>query len=302
MELNPMPKIVPEVLKQLRTAKGWSQQDLAERAKIDKQTIFRLEHGGHAKTRERIIQQLARALKTDPAVLTGKSAPPDPADGDSRYFLMSKLNFRISTETHNALYLVSDRYGVTYRKIVELAPFLFCCVAEASLQQRRDRLKEAQRALEYARNAEGQMQHLPGSDFSSSEETFAKESESLSAQDLFGLWLHDSCYLDNENPFALFLNGLANATAGVAEFDGCDWDLPAEYRVCRKEAILLAGGDSDLADHILDGDVLLNEMPKEIRDVGKDKERTEWLRSKLEEYRHELLRHLGSSRAQEASQ
>jgi transcriptional regulator with XRE-family HTH domain len=297
-----MPKIVPEVLRQLRTARRWSQELLGELAKIDKQTIFRLEQGGQAKTRQRTIQQLARALKTDPAVLTGKSAPPDPVDDDSRYFLMSKLNFRINTSTHNALYLISERYDVTQRQIIELAPFLFCCVAEASLQQRRDRLNEAQRALEYARNAEGQMQHLSGSDFSSSEETLTKESESLSAQDLFGLLLDEGCHLGNENPFALFLDGLANATAGVAAFELYDFGSIPEYRVCREEATLLADGDSDLADHILDGDVSLNEMPKEIRGIEKHKERAEWLRSKLEEYRQETLRHLAPSRAHEASQ
>jgi len=297
-----MPKIVPAVLRQLRTAKGWSQELLAERAKIDKQTICRLEQGGHAKTREHTIQQLARVLNTDPAVLTGKSAPPDPVDDDSLYFLMSKLNFRISTSTHNALYLVSERYNVTQQEIVELAPFLFCCVAEASLQQRRDRLKEAQRALEYARSAEGQLQHLPGSDFSSSEETFAKESESLRAHDLFGL-LVDECYRMDENPFALFLDGLADASAGVATFQHYDCSGIPEYHVCPDEAALLADGDGDLVDKILDGCVPLNEMPKEIRHgIEKHKERTEWVRAKLEEFRQGMYRRFEQSRAHEASQ
>src|SRR5262249_8701547 len=193
----------------------WSQELLAERAKIDKQTICRLEQGGHAKTREHTIQQLARVLNTDPAVLTGKSAPPDPVDDDSLYSGMAKLNFRIGTDTHNALYLVSGRYNVSKQEIVELAPFLFCCAAQASLQQRSDRLNEAQRALEYARTVVDQIPHLPSSDFSSSEETLAKESESVRAHDLFGLLLDHRL---DENPFALFLDGLANASGGVATF------------------------------------------------------------------------------------
>ena len=36
-------KIHPETLKRLRKAQGWSQQELADKAKIEKKTIGRLE-------------------------------------------------------------------------------------------------------------------------------------------------------------------------------------------------------------------------------------------------------------------
>lgn len=103
-----MPKIVPELLKRLRTMKGWSQEELAERTKtkdlpkIDKQTIHRLEQGGHENTRDRTIKQLARALNVSPDVLTGDASPPE-VDDDRGYFLMSKLPFRISTSSHNVI-------------------------------------------------------------------------------------------------------------------------------------------------------------------------------------------------------
>jgi transcriptional regulator with XRE-family HTH domain len=47
-----MPHILPDVLKRLRKAKGWSLDQLAENAKINKQTLHRLEKGKHGSSRE----------------------------------------------------------------------------------------------------------------------------------------------------------------------------------------------------------------------------------------------------------
>jgi transcriptional regulator with XRE-family HTH domain len=58
-----MPQIVAFTLRRLRTAKGLSLAQLADRAKIDKQTIWRLEQGKHTETRESTIQKLARTLR-----------------------------------------------------------------------------------------------------------------------------------------------------------------------------------------------------------------------------------------------
>ena len=74
-----MSKIVPFVLKTLRKSKGLSQEQLAEQARVDKQTIFRLEReqGQYTKTQERTVRNLARALNTQPAVLTGDAPLPE---------------------------------------------------------------------------------------------------------------------------------------------------------------------------------------------------------------------------------
>jgi transcriptional regulator with XRE-family HTH domain len=298
-----MPKIDPNALKHLRSAKGWSQEELAERTKakdgpkIDKQTIWRLEQGGHTNTRDRTIQQLARALNADPAVLTGQAKLPN-LDDDAGYFLMSKLNFRVSYDAHNALFLVSERYNVTHQEIVELAPFLYCWAAEASLQQRRDRLEKAEAALEGAKSVEADIRHLPSSDFTSSEEKFAIERESIDSHDIFGMALNDDGSLSNDatynegtdNPFAVFLSDLAQDVGPTVSFEACPFRGFPEYRVCPKEAGLLAGGDSELAEEILTGHLLLNEMPKELRQIELFKERTEWVRAKVEEFRAEMRR------------
>ena len=294
-----MPNIVPFTLRRLRNSKHLSLEQLSERARIDKGTIWRLEQGNDTNARESTIQKLARALNVEPAVLTGKAVVPE-VDDDSKYFLMAKLNFRLSYSTHNALYLISERYGVTHQEVLELAPFLFCCAAEASLRQRRDRLQQAERACESARNLEREMQHLPDPDFTASEEKFAAESESINNQDLFGLQIEDANIRNDgtDNPFAIFLDGLAKNTGGNATFDSYGFrDFP-EYRICPEQAAGIAHDDTELAEAILRGLVLLNDMPKEI---PRGKQRVEWLRGKVEEFRKEMQRSLEQTKANEAS-
>jgi transcriptional regulator with XRE-family HTH domain len=286
-----MPKIVPFTLIRLRKAKRWSLEQLGGKARIDKQTIWRLENGEHTTVRETTVQKLARALGVEPAVLTGQTAVPETEDDDVWPSDHTKLKFRISTSAYNAICLVAERYNVKQQGIVELAPFLFCWAAEASLRQRRGRLDQARRACENALNVEREMQHLRAHDFSFSEEKFAAESKSIDSQDLFGTSLEEGGFgpdnTSTDNPFALFLSNLAEEIGGGAtfdEYDFCSWPF---YRVCEEEAAELAGHDAEVAEYILDGHVALHEMPKGIRGVQEERQ---WVRTKFEEFRNGLLR------------
>jgi transcriptional regulator with XRE-family HTH domain len=287
-----MSKIVPFILKRLRTSKGLSQEQLAVRAKINKQTIFRLERdpGSQTNTRERIIQSVARVLGTDPDVLTGQAPLPD-ATHDDIPGDQSKLKFPTSHFAQNALHFVSERYNVTQQEIVELAPFLFCCVAEASLRQRRECVRALERACQAAKSLVDEMRHISGFDLETAEKMIATETASIDGQDIFGLMLDDEFGgADDftENPFALFLDALANDTGGVAEFEGyANRDWP-QYRVCPEEASQMVDGDSDLAEVILEGHVALSEMPRDLS--RKHKERAEWIRAKVEAFRALLNR------------
>jgi transcriptional regulator with XRE-family HTH domain len=278
-----MPTIVSFTLIRLRKAKGWSLEQLGKWAKINKQTIWRLENEHTTTVHENTLQKLAHALGVEPAVLTGKAAVPEP-DDDSAWSQLAKLNFRISTSAHNALYLVADRYDVTHQEIVELAPFLFCWAAQASLRQRKERLEQAERAYENALHLEREMRHLRGSGSNSSKERFVAESKSIDSGDLFGLSLDDEGFgqmnQDIDNPFAIFLDSLVEDIEGGATFDGYGMREHPFYRICEENAARLAGGDSELTEDILEGRVVLNEMPK----FG----RVEWLRTKAEEFRKKL--------------
>jgi transcriptional regulator with XRE-family HTH domain len=279
----------------LRKSKRLSLDQLAERAKLDRATIWRLEQGHDTNARESTIKKLARALGQEPAVLMGKVAVPE-IDDDSRYEEMSKLKFRITDMAYNAMYLVADRYFVTHEDIVELAPFLFHWAAEASLQRRKARLEKARRSLEDARSAERDMLHLPDPD-SASCEKFEAESESINRLDIFGSSLDEAGFglaryeEGINNPFSLFLDQLADEMGNGAVLKHCsDWDY-VDYRVCVQEAKWLCGGDEELADRVLCGHVPLSQMPDELsfRRSGDRKARIEWIRVKVDE-RNQRLR------------
>jgi len=290
-----MQKIVPEVLKRLRLSRRFSQDELATRSKIDKQTIHRLEKASNEKTREHTIQQLSRALGVEPAVLTGEKHWDD-QDENNSYFLMSKLGFRISTSTHNAMHLTADRYHVKYADIVELAPFLFCWAAEASLKRRRNQLEQVELALERAQEAQSKILHLDAPDLTEFEQAIAAERESIEGKDIFGLGLSLDQHFKPEdwrdNPFAVFLDGLTETIGEDAIFDGYGYQDYPIYRVCAEEAERYTEGDKELAEHILEGHVALGDLPKDCQGLGKYKERAEWVRSKVAEFHNEMLKRL----------
>jgi transcriptional regulator with XRE-family HTH domain len=292
-----MAKIEKQNLRKLRETKGLSQEQLAEMAGVNKQTISRLERGEQEKTRPRTIARLTRALGVDHAVLTGDAPIPDLAPPPA----MSPTSIEMSTRTDNALWLVAQRYFVRRWQIVELAPLLFCWAAEMSLRQRRQRLSDLERACETTRSLEREMKHLPAPNLVYSEEKIAAESGSINSHDIFGMGFDDDVFSDGmpqtsgddvDNPFARFLTSVLDDLGDVVTFGGFSpIDYP-DYRVCPEEALRFASGDEQLAESILDGSVVLSAMPKEFRDLGlynKKEERIAWMRAHVEEQRKALL-------------
>jgi transcriptional regulator with XRE-family HTH domain len=294
-----MNHIRPSVLKKLLKDKGLSLDELAKRARLNKQTIWRLTAGKVAKARDRTIENIARVLNVDRRVLSGETRAPELSSDGEAAVSKFQLNVRVSTMARNGLNLVARRYGVEPSQIVELAPFLFCWAAETSLRHRRDRVSEVKRACENARNLEQEIRHFPVPNFTYSEEKIAAEHESIGRCDLFGAWFYEKADLldpafrhdfetETENPFAIFLRNLVAEIGDVAKFEHWSGDGSPDYRVCLEEAVELVGGDTNRADEILRGDVALNEMPKEIRSPEKAKERAAWVRNKAAEYRKKL--------------
>lgn len=298
-----MQKIDPSRLKELRNRKAWSQEELSRQTqspglpKIDKQTISRIESGKQKTHRSLTVQSLARALGVEPAVLTGDA--PLPVKREDPH--MSHLNFRVSTSARNAIYLVSERYNVTYSEIVELAPFLFCWAAEACLRRRRERLAAAERACQEFGEAAEQMWHLPRTDLDGVKDTFEEERQSIESRDLFA---SDLEHRRVDNVFSDFLSELADEIGGGAVFNHYMWRDYPEYRICQEEASHLVGEDEGLAEKIVQGDIPLHEMPKELSHWGftKSKERAEWARARLRELQEELHHSVERSLNAEASQ
>jgi transcriptional regulator with XRE-family HTH domain len=292
-----MKQVNPTVLKQQMEINRLSLADLAKKARINKQTLWRLTAGKVSKARDYTIEQIAKALKVDPRVLTGEAVAPDVSRGNEPPTPKDRLNVAICTEARNALHLTALRYNVSQQQILELAPLLFCWAAEASLHQRLDKITQVERAWENVRDLEQRLPHLPDSNFTYAE-AIAVERQSIEDQDLFAISIQNgetildgtfSRFSEMDNPFAMFLGNLVQTIGNVATFEECSWDELPVYRVCSDEAAALVGGDKDRAEDILSGYVSLSEMPKDIRDFAMSKERADWVRAKADEYCKEVF-------------
>jgi len=291
-----MIKIDSARLKQLRNSRGWSQDELSDNTKfgrhpkIDTRTISRIESGKQADIRGTTAQKLARAFGVELAVLTGEAPIPKNKLQETS---APQSSIQISSHARNALYLLYERYYIRPWQVIEIAPFLFCWAAEASLRRRSELMGRVQNAYQAVRDQDQDIKHMRKSDFSDIEEKFKVEKESIETHDLFGYQLDDAGFAPyqhewTENPFARFLISLAKGFDDVMQFEGfSSIDFP-EYTICTEEAKRLVGGDQELAERILSGIVALNEMPKEIRESFNSADRAEWARTKVTEFMNNI--------------
>jgi transcriptional regulator with XRE-family HTH domain len=289
-----MARINPFILQKLRRDKGWSQDRLADMAKVNKQTISRIERGEQDHTRELTIKRLAGALGAESADLTRETLALE--TGETRPVRKTRQSgFGVSNAANNFLFLISERYSIKPWQVMELAPLLFCWAAEASLRERRERLSKLEEAFGTARTLEEGMRHLPPPNFIYSEEKIAVESNSIDCHDIFGGFFSEEDFSeghtphvpddDTDNPFAMFLAKLADDIGDVASFEGFSpIDYPI-FQVCREDALNMVEGDATLADRILTGVVDLYEMPKDlVGGFGKPKDRAAWVRAQADAY------------------
>ena len=285
-------RIHPETLKRLRKAQGWSQQELADKAKIEKKTIGRLESANGGEARESTARLLATALKLgNPRILA--QGPEAEAVREE----VSRINFdsggsgprvHLDSETALAYDLVEEHYGVDMHRLIEEAPTLFTLLAEASLAERRRRVGEAKAALEEFNRA------LPGH-LADSAWAYKDEEESIERRDLFrhpgDLEWDDprwEDYRENGNPFANFLKRLANdIEAGNGALDPADVGFDPDM-VCRgylfpERRARLTGGSRRAEWALSHGYARLGQIPKRLRGDGEEitRERVNWLEAQM---------------------
>ena len=268
-----------ERLKRMRKLRGLTQDELAEKARLNKQTVYRLERENRP-IRKRNLDGLAQGLVVDPEVLTGEKPiplddgqPSAPADE-----IAYQLNVRVDAAIRNAFELVARRYGVSVPKIAQLAPLLFVIIAEASLKHRRKKLDEFEAALDRISELGSHLPHFPASCFygmDDQEQSIKVEKKSIDGRDLFGLNRFDPYGVDDKdkaNPFVAYVKAL---TAGRDDITvSALGPTSTEYRVCRSAATELAGGDEQVANWLLKGEVPIHRMPRGLKTVA---ERVEWI-------------------------
>jgi transcriptional regulator with XRE-family HTH domain len=300
------------IVKQLRDERGWTQEELAKKAGLNKQSIFRIEKGEYRGTRRDTIAQLCKAFEIDPATLTGKPSNPLKPEGDIADPLgtASQINLRIDNAARNALALTARRYGVQLSEIVEIAPFLFFLAAERSLQRRRERLNEVGNAIAEVEALRDRYRYLP-IDIPGNDDPICCEDDSIQQDDIFGR-LYEGANnrrsfryvrdFDNnvDNPFAAFLKeelrNLKDAApegsakpvrASFAGWHPDIWSTPC-YQICLDEAAAMVGSDIEAVRAVLSGNAALHEIPKDLKSSSPEK-LGEWAKAKAKENETQLL-------------
>ncbi|CAN5305900.1 hypothetical protein BH11PSE2_BH11PSE2_08450 [soil metagenome] len=263
----------PAALKLHREKKGMTQEALALASKVDKQTIHRLERGKLKRPHARTLKQLADALKLEVTDLFEGSAPL-PADIQEPFDNRSDMQIRIDNGARNALTLTAIRYGIGQNRIVEIAPFLFVCAAEASLQRRAARLADLEARQTETENRQTLFAHL--SSLLTSRELVGDivdaERASIDQRDLFGedipydggAIFNSDCDEFSDNPFVRYLADMATSSAApAASLYWTKYTTPT-YEICPEEAADLVGKDAKAAKAILEGEALLHKMPAAV--------------------------------------
>lgn len=291
-------QIDPERLKKIRTMRGMTQKTLGQKAKINPQTIYRIEAGKEPNNRGKTIETLCRVLEVEPDLLRGETPIPDSilpigqTVNDNDYTIAAQIN----APQRNAYHLVSRRYGVSNKRIAELAPFLFALAAEQSLEHRRNKLAALEELFDGLDALKQDFPHLPRSitpDTDDNEALFA-EQDSIKERDIFSDRLSDKVNWDSgsveeyyepgeHNPFVQYLKGVSSKFGNEVVIDSFHASDATSYRVCCKDAFKLADGDEEIAKGILFGSVLLHEMPHEFFEDEAKGDRLNWLRNKIRE-------------------
>lgn len=294
-----MSRINAAILKRRRDELGMSLADVAERSNINIATIHRIERGKTARTNQRTVAQLAKALKVEPHELTAAKADADAESNDDLLYSRSQLNVRVSHEARNALSLVGLRYGMRPSDIIEFAPLLFYVVAEESLKARAANLKALAEARSQIGALSDQFPHItermthdwPGEDLE------MLEDRSIRARDLRGTIIDEDNsgsdprpiqYEDGEhNPL---LDHLRRRLAAVQSPDEPGAELESwyegwtpRYLICKQQARDFFGGDEEAADDVLNGMVGLHELPREMRGAGQEAVRSAWIKERVKE-------------------
>ena len=299
------PNLNPDILRQLRDGRGLTRARLAMRAKISERQLRRIEESPNPRTsvRENTLVNLARALDVDREVLAGEASLPDWATRrESTERERGTIRAMIEPKVRLAYAMVKRRYGVTATDLITMAPLFFALLAEGSLAWRREKLEDAQEAIDRVRAlASGHLVFMD--DVGPAGETLEAERKSIEAVDLFlaevfhkevdetdlmgmgyALW--------ENNPFSDYLRKLAADldNPGAVHCDGDDIDgylsgfgagrFP-DYDIWKDEVDRITSFSDKARKALEAGCVRLDDIPAELWEEGAAESRAEWLEGKL---------------------
>lgn len=291
-------RIVPEILKEIRTTNGLTAQQLANKVRMDLRSIQRLESSKSSQktTHEATVIKISKALGVECGVLTGELPIPKMERNPQKIGNKRQLSAYIDQQSYNAFSLASSHYGVNVSDIVEMAPLFFTLLAEGSLEFRRQKIRELDERIASVREmADG---HLSFAVPHRAENGSVDEHDSIAEGDIFGKKVSEDAWdlgyqQESENPFIQYLINFAskldaNSIVSIDE-NAYGSDFPeVGYRVCFDRAKLIADGDDELAEAIAEGWIDLGALPKEMRKPDTKKQRVQWLKGQLEEHKKKM--------------
>ncbi|WP_109465270.1 helix-turn-helix transcriptional regulator [Albibacillus kandeliae] len=288
--------IKPETLKKLRG--DLSQEALAEKAGVSRKTISRIENGEADPEKIRLVtvERLAKALGTTAEKLAADPGEESVNEALLRSWGYRKINTFLHGDTALSLALVEQKYGISAKRQLDMAPLFAALLAEMSLRERGQKLEELSNAFEeYSASLPSHLQHgeVARSDF---DNAYYDEKESIAARDLFGqiiqrsaekhgyaVWPFDP---DEGNPFVDFLWSMAKSL-DLNIKDSLD-DVPRiledglpEAACVLHEEVQEICGDNEWARLALQhGYARIRDIPKDLSAPEQLNERAAWLESK----------------------
>ena len=176
-----MQQIDPVRLRSLREEKDLTRLQLAKQSGITEKTVQRLELEKEPQpSRKKTLERLAKALDVEPGVLTGELPPPKSdvvstsnSSKNQRIVLTGELpppksdkapaydpervqiGAQVAPKVRLAYDLLKRRYGVSATEIISMAPLFFALLAEKSLADRREKLKELKEGIDRLEQIDG---------------------------------------------------------------------------------------------------------------------------------------------------
>ena len=284
-------KIHPETLKRCREQARLSQEALAEKSKVGKKTISRIENGKGDNIRVHTLNQLAKALQMRPDDLT--KAHEEMTSGNPANRMLKAY---VDADVALAYAFVEQRYNVQYQTLVEMAPLFFTLLAEGSLAWRREKLATVDEAADRLRDWGESGGHSACWAALAEMENYAlvEEEHSIESCDLFGDEFGeraDDCGFNpyRNNPFSEYLKKFVadvdDNNDNIVDLHSLDKDdvffraegkMP-EYSICKPELERITKGNSRARHALAWGHVKISDIPEELQEDEASAKRVQWM-------------------------
>lgn len=287
-------------LRVLRAQRGLSQAELADKAKLSKRQVQRLESDADAtlEPRDRTVRLLAGALRVQPGVLLGELPMPNLKQRpDASSGQRTQVSALLLPEIRLAYALIKRRYGVKPTTLFNAAPLLFVLLAESSLLWRKEKMQEVDQATNRLRELQQASRHGHLSFVNAVyevEEGSSAEEESIDQKDIFGRNVGETAFefgydRSTNNPFADYLRELAVTIDDPEIVQLFDWvnygpleDFPG-FKVWERELDTIAAGSWKAAFALEKGYARVSDIPDELMSDEAAPQRAAWLEQRLPE-------------------